>query len=179
MSTEVATDATTLHVTSTTPNAYERAVTGPTIGVAVLDLTSTSPTVRTAPLRQLPQVRAFSVTEGDWTAFHHRFEAAYRSIDWSEHEALWALDDYSLAAFYSIPEAERSSLAGACAVMADILEPPLTIRRKFQLRKQRDTESPLAFCRALLALGWAAYPSMDRAALDSLALERLLMMAKE
>ncbi|CAN0438147.1 unnamed protein product [Lampetra fluviatilis] len=79
-----------------------------------------------------------------------------RSVDWSEHEALrvlpTALDDDSLAVFYSILEADRSSLVGACAAMAAIYEPSLTIRRKFQLRKRGDTESPLAFRSALLAL---------------------------
>ncbi|CAM9386686.1 unnamed protein product [Lampetra planeri] len=155
---------------------------GTTIAAVMSDSTSTSPTVHTAPLRRLPQVRAFSVTEGDWTAFHRRFESAYRSIDWSDREALWALptalNDDSLAAFYSVPKTDRSSLADACTAMAAIFEPPSTIRSMLQLRKRGATELPLAFHSALLALGRAAYPSMDQAALDSLALERLLMVAK-
>ncbi|CAN0256451.1 unnamed protein product [Lampetra fluviatilis] len=164
-----AADAAALHVASTMPIVSDRAGTGPAIAADASDSTSTSPTGHTSALRRLPQVHAFSATEGDWTAFHLRFKAAYRSIDWSEHEVLralpTALDDDSMAAFYSIPEADRSSLAGACAAMAAIYEPPSTI----QLRKRGDTESPLAFCSALLALGRAAYPSMDRAAFDSLA----------
>ncbi|XP_032819474.1 uncharacterized protein LOC116947623 [Petromyzon marinus] len=182
-STGVATDATALHVASTTPIVSERAGTGPAVAAATLDSASTPPTVCSAPLCRLPQVHAFSATEGDWMAFHLRFKAEYRSIKWSEHEALralpTALDDDSLAAFYSIPEADRSSLASACAAMAALYAPPSTIRKKFQLRKWGDTDSPLAFHSALLALRRAAYPSMDRAALDSLALERRLTVAKE
>ncbi|CAN0337878.1 unnamed protein product [Lampetra fluviatilis] len=92
---------------------------GPAIAAVASDLTSTSPMVHTAPLRRLQQVRELSVTEGDWTAFHCRFESAYRSYAWSDREALWALptalDDDSLASFYSIPETDRSSLADAYA----------------------------------------------------------------
>ncbi|CAN0209302.1 unnamed protein product [Lampetra fluviatilis] len=52
-------------------------------------------------------------------------------------------------------------------------------RRKFLLRRREEGESPLAFRSALLALGRAAYPRMDRVAPDSLALERLLSLASE
>ncbi|CAN0105873.1 unnamed protein product [Lampetra planeri] len=67
----------------------------------------------------------------------------------------------------------------AYAQMAAIFEPPSSARQKFLLRKRGEAETPLAFCSSLLVLGRAAYPNMDGAALDSLALERLLSLARE
>ncbi|CAN0138011.1 unnamed protein product [Lampetra planeri] len=81
----VATDATALHVASTTPIASERAGTGP--AVAAVASGSASTQLCCAGCRR-------------------------------------ALDD---AVFYSIPEADRSLLAGACAAIAAIYEPPSTI----------------------------------------------------
>ncbi|CAM9377956.1 unnamed protein product [Lampetra planeri] len=63
--------------------------------------------------------------------------------------------------------------------MAAIFELPSSACQKFLLRRQWEAETPLVFCSALLALGWAAYSNMDCAVLDSLALERLLSLARE
>ncbi|CAM9559433.1 unnamed protein product [Lampetra fluviatilis] len=63
---------------------------------------------------------------------------------------------------------------GAAASEA-IFDPLSNIHRRFLLIKRGDT----VFRSALLALGQAAYLSTDRAALDSLALERLLVLARE
>ncbi|XP_075923853.1 uncharacterized protein LOC142924846 [Petromyzon marinus] len=160
-----------------------RADAAPAISATAPDSTATSPAVRPSPMRWLPPVCAFSAAGGDWTAFCRHFEAVYRSVDWSMDEALralpTALDDDSLTAFYSIPEADRSSLADAYSTMAAIFDPPSNSCRRFLLRKWRDTEMALAFLSVLLALRQAAYPSMDRAALDSLALVRLLALARE
>ncbi|CAN0414529.1 unnamed protein product [Lampetra fluviatilis] len=133
-------------------------------------------------LRRLHEER-FEAKVGDWTAFTRCFRAVYESLDWVESDALralpTALDDDALAAFYSISVKVCSLLAGAFAAMQDIYEPRSVAKRKFQLRKWEDTESPLTYGSALLALGQAAYPAMDQAALNSLAQEKLLLMAKE
>ncbi|CAN0116995.1 unnamed protein product [Lampetra fluviatilis] len=70
-----------------------------------------------------------------------------------------ALDDRTLAAFISIPPANRAMLQDA------IFEPP--------------SETPLAYRSSLLVLARVAYPFMDGSALESLALERVLCLAWE
>ncbi|CAN0417511.1 unnamed protein product [Lampetra fluviatilis] len=87
-----------------------------------------------------------------------------------------ALDDDSLAAFNSIPEADRSSFTDVCSAMAAIIDPPSNIRRILLPRKLGDTETALAFHSTILALGQVAYRSMDQAALHSLALEQRLVL---
>ncbi|CAM9854622.1 unnamed protein product, partial [Lampetra fluviatilis] len=52
-------------------------------------------------------------------------------------------------------------------------------RQKFLLRRRGEAKTPLAFRSSLLALGRAAYLNMDCAALNSLALECLLSLARE
>ncbi|CAN0416797.1 unnamed protein product [Lampetra planeri] len=63
-----------------------------------------------------------AAAEGDWTAFRHRFEAAYVSVGWMPGEALralpTALDDDSLSTFFAIPEADRTTLTRAYTEMA-------------------------------------------------------------
>ncbi|CAM9750539.1 unnamed protein product [Lampetra planeri] len=52
---------------------------------------------------RLPQVKEFVTAGGDWSAFTWSFEAAFRSLHWSEEEALVALptvlDDDALVVF--------------------------------------------------------------------------------
>nr|XP_032836322.1 uncharacterized protein LOC116957969 [Petromyzon marinus] len=63
--------------------------------------------------------------------------------------------------------------------MAEVLEPPDKARLKFTARRREEGESPLAFCCSLLELARAAYPDVKGTALDSLVLERLLVLALE
>ncbi|CAM9371543.1 unnamed protein product [Lampetra planeri] len=126
-------------------------------------------------IRCLPPVRPFTASGGDWTSFWHHFEAAYISVGWSSEEALrsllMAFDDDSLAVLNAIPAMDQATLPQACAQMAAIFDPPSNAHRRFLLRRRGEAETHLAFCSALLALGQAAYPNMDTAALDSLALK--------
>ncbi|CAM9458186.1 unnamed protein product [Lampetra fluviatilis] len=71
------------------------------------------------------------------------------------------------------------SLPAAYAQMAAVFEPPSSARLKFSLWRREEGEPPLAFRSSLLALAWAAYPDLEGAALDSLALQRLLSLARE
>ncbi|CAM9861632.1 unnamed protein product [Lampetra planeri] len=63
--------------------------------------------------------------------------------------------------------------------MAAAFEPPSSAHLKFSLRRREEGEPPLDFRSSLLALARAAYPDPEGAALDSLALERLLSLARE
>ncbi|CAM9532526.1 unnamed protein product [Lampetra planeri] len=90
-----------------------------------------------------------------------------------------ALDDNSLAAFFTIPKSDRITLARAYTEMAGIFDPPSNVQRRFSMRRRGENETPLAYRSTLLALGHAAFPRMDRVALDSLTLERLLSLARE
>ncbi|CAN0094240.1 unnamed protein product [Lampetra fluviatilis] len=83
------------------------------------------------------------------------------------------LDDDALAAFYAIPSEDRVTLPQALAQMAGIFDPPSNVRHKFAVRMQGETGTPLSFRSVLLSLAQAAYPKMDQAALDSLALFNL------
>ncbi|CAN0418602.1 unnamed protein product [Lampetra fluviatilis] len=79
----------------------------------------------------------------------------------------------------AILHSDRATLYMAYAQMAAIFEPLSSARQQFLTRQQEDTEKPLAFSSALLALARAAYTSMDAAARDLLVLERLIFLARE
>ncbi|CAM9574488.1 unnamed protein product [Lampetra planeri] len=70
---------------------------------------------------RLPNIKEF-VAGGDWGAFTCRFKSAFRSVRWTEEEALDALptllDDVSLAVFRSIPSEKKKTLKDAFAEMA-------------------------------------------------------------
>ncbi|CAN0107499.1 unnamed protein product [Lampetra fluviatilis] len=143
-------DAPTLPAISTTAIVQEAAAitqaeVAPTTSATAPDLTAASPAVQPSAMHRLPPVRAFSAAAGDWTTFRRRSEAAYHSVDWSADEALqalpMALDDDSLAAFYSISEADCSSFTDACSAMAANFDSPSNIHVRFLLRKRRDTET--------------------------------------
>ncbi|CAN0035699.1 unnamed protein product [Lampetra planeri] len=133
--------------------------------------------------RRLPPVRKFVVVWCNWTAFQRRFMAAYKSMDWTEVEAVHALptalDNDSLKAFKAILEVDRANLPRAYAQMTAIFNPPSNSHRRFLLRRRGEAKMPFIFRSVLLALGQAAYPHMDRVALDSLVLERLLSLPQE
>ncbi|CAM9734769.1 unnamed protein product [Lampetra fluviatilis] len=86
--------------------------------------------------RRLPHVREFVAAGSDWSAFRWRFEAAYKSIRWSEEEALITLptmlDNDALAVFQSIPAEKKKMLTQAFQEMAEVYEPPDDRTRKFQ-----------------------------------------------
>ncbi|CAM9511506.1 unnamed protein product [Lampetra fluviatilis] len=63
--------------------------------------------------------------------------------------------------------------------MDNVFEPPSSARLKFSLRRREEGELPLAFRCSLLALAQTAYPDLQGRALDSMALERLLDLARE
>ncbi|XP_075913487.1 uncharacterized protein LOC142907715 isoform X2 [Petromyzon marinus] len=63
--------------------------------------------------------------------------------------------------------------------MRKVYELRSVAKRRFQQRKREATESPLAFCSALLALAQVAYPAMDEEGWDSLLQEKMLQLAKE
>ncbi|CAM9675320.1 unnamed protein product [Lampetra planeri] len=88
--------------------------------------------------RRLPPVHQFTAAGGDWRAFHRRFEAAYISVGWTSQEAFQALstalDDDSLAAFFAIPESDRTTFAHAYDEMAANFGPSSNVKRRFRLR---------------------------------------------
>ncbi|CAM9175961.1 unnamed protein product [Lampetra planeri] len=63
--------------------------------------------------------------------------------------------------------------------MANVFEPPSCAQLKFSLRRREEGELPLAFRCSLLALAQAAYPDLYGRALDSMALGKLLDLARE
>ncbi|CAN0342128.1 unnamed protein product [Lampetra planeri] len=135
-------------------------------------------------LRRLSPVGPFVAKGGNWLFFQARFDAAYQLVRWPEkEEALCALptclDARALQAFLSILPADKSTLQSAYHQMAEVFEPPSAACLKFTARRREEGESPLAFCCSLLALARAAYPVVEGGALDSLALERLLVLAGE
>ncbi|CAM9423576.1 unnamed protein product [Lampetra fluviatilis] len=133
--------------------------------------------------RRLPPVKEFTAAGGDWSAFVRRFEAAYRSVNWMEDQALralpTALDDDRLAAFWAIPADKKATLQGAYREMAAVYNPPSATRGKFLQRCRGNAETPVAYHGALMALGLAAYSQLDQAALDSLLMEKMLELASE
>ncbi|CAM9768724.1 unnamed protein product [Lampetra planeri] len=133
--------------------------------------------------RRLPDVAPFVAQGGDWLTFQDRFDAAYMSVGWSMEEALPALptclDERALQAFKSIHPANRATLPAAYIQMANVFEPPSCTQLKFSLRRREEGELPLAFRCSLLALAQAAYPDLYGRALDSMALGKLLDLARE
>ncbi|CAN0301366.1 unnamed protein product [Lampetra planeri] len=131
---------------------------------------------------RLPQIKEF-IAGGDWSAFTWRFESAFRSVNWTEDEALGALptllDDVSLGVFRSIPAAKKKTLRDAFVEMAEFYDPPTSATRKFMLRRRASEESPLAYRGALMALAMAAYPDATADLLDPLILSRMLELAQE
>ncbi|XP_078460325.1 uncharacterized protein LOC144724911 [Lampetra planeri] len=131
---------------------------------------------------RLPQIKEF-IARGDWSAFTWRFESAFRSVRWTEAEALKALptllDDVSLAVFRSIPATKKKTLRDAFTKMAEFYDPPTAATRKFMSRRRGPEESPLAYRGALLALAMAAYPDSTADLLDPLILSRMLELSQE
>ncbi|CAN0423226.1 unnamed protein product [Lampetra planeri] len=133
--------------------------------------------------RLLPPVKEFVTAGGDWAAFTRRFEVAYQSEGLMEEEALrvlpTALDNDALAAFRAIPVKSRSTILRAYREMADVFEPLSNTRQKFLQWRRGEAETPLAYRRALMALWQAGYLRMNLAALHSLTMEKLLVLAQE
>ncbi|CAN0182100.1 unnamed protein product [Lampetra planeri] len=92
---------------------------------------------------------------------------------------LSALDDDALAAFLTIPPADRTTLQQGLRQMAAIYGPPSNVEHRFAARRQGEAETPFAFRSALLKLAKAAFPRMDHDGLDSLVLEKLLVLARD
>ncbi|CAN0420758.1 unnamed protein product [Lampetra fluviatilis] len=139
---------------------------------------SGTPTARACHRRhRLPQIKEF-LAGGDWSAFTWRFESAFRSVHWTEEEALGALptllDDVSLGVFRSIPASKKKTLRDAFAEMAEFYDPPTSATRKFMSHRRGSEESPLAYRGALMALAMAAYPDATADHLDPLILSRML-----
>ncbi|CAM9364102.1 unnamed protein product [Lampetra planeri] len=82
-------------------------------------------------------------------------------------------------AFWAIPAEKKATLQSAYAEMAAVYELPSKTCKKFLQWRQGEAETPPTYCNALLALGEAAYPAVDRMALDSLVMERMLGLAWE
>ncbi|CAM9861769.1 unnamed protein product [Lampetra planeri] len=84
--------------------------------------------------RCLSYVKSCVAAGGDWSAFTWRFEAAFRSVHWSEEEALVALptvlDDDALAVFRLISPEKKTSQS-VSAEMAKAYEPPSDTQQKF------------------------------------------------
>ncbi|CAM9876448.1 unnamed protein product [Lampetra planeri] len=63
--------------------------------------------------QRLPALKEFSASEGDWAAFQRRFTTSAKMSGWSEEVALQALpsalDDEALAAFLTVPPADRAT----------------------------------------------------------------------
>ncbi|CAM9674336.1 unnamed protein product [Lampetra fluviatilis] len=85
-------------------------------------------------------------TEGDWSAFTWRFEAAFRSVNSTEEEALnalpTALDDDALAALRAIPADKKATLQRAYAEIA-VYKLPSDTRKKFLQWRRVEAEMPL------------------------------------
>ncbi|XP_078463640.1 uncharacterized protein LOC144728168 [Lampetra planeri] len=131
---------------------------------------------------RFPTIKEF-VAGGDWNAITWRFESAFRSVRWSESEALETLpallDDASLAVFRSIPVSKKMTLKDACAEMAEFYDPPSAAHWKFLQRRRGPEESPLAYRGVLVALTMAAYPDSSTDLLDPLSLTRMLELSQE
>ncbi|XP_061430900.1 uncharacterized protein LOC133357125 [Lethenteron reissneri] len=131
---------------------------------------------------RLPQIKEF-IAGGDLSAFTWRFESAFRSVNWTEDEALGALptllDDVSLGVFRSIPASKKKTLRDAFAEMAEFYDPPTSATRKFMSHRRGSEESPLAYRGALMALAMAAYPDATADHLDPLILSRMLKLSQE
>ncbi|XP_078468275.1 uncharacterized protein LOC144731181 [Lampetra planeri] len=131
---------------------------------------------------RFPQIKEF-LAGGDWSAFTWRFESAFRSVNWTEDEALGALptllDDVSLGVFRSIPASKKKTLQDAFAEMAEFYDPPTSATRKFMSHRRGSEESPLAYQGALMALAMAAYPDATADHLDPLILSRMLELSQE
>ncbi|XP_078477095.1 uncharacterized protein LOC144738063 [Lampetra planeri] len=131
---------------------------------------------------RLPQIKEF-IAGGDWSAFTWRFESAFRSVHWTEVEALDALptllDDVSLGVFRSITASKKKKLRDAFAEMAEFYNPQMAATRKFMSRRRGPEESPLAYRGALVGLAMAAYPNATANHLDPLILSRMLELSQE
>ncbi|CAN0336039.1 unnamed protein product [Lampetra planeri] len=131
---------------------------------------------------RLPQIKEF-IAGGNWSVFTWRFESAFRSVNWTEDEALGALptllDDVSLGVFRSIPASKKKTLRDAFAEMAEFYDPPTSATRKFMSRRRALEESPLAYRGALMALAMAAYPDATADHLDPLILSHMLELSQE
>ncbi|CAN0118713.1 unnamed protein product [Lampetra fluviatilis] len=125
----------------------------------------------------LPHIKEFVAVGGDWSAFTWLFESAFRSVRWTEEEALGALptvlDDQALAVFRSIPPDKKKTLKDVYAEMAEVYQPLSDTQRKFMPRKRGSNESLLAYHGTLLALAVAAYPDAKPEMLDPLILDQL------
>ncbi|XP_061417595.1 uncharacterized protein LOC133348671 isoform X1 [Lethenteron reissneri] len=133
--------------------------------------------------QRLPSLQVFTAKGGDWAAFSRRFVANAETAGWSADIALRALpsalDDVALATFLLIPRRQRSTLQEALDRMALVYGPPSETRHRFASRRREADETPLAYQSALMALAQAAYPRMDDVGLDSIVLEKLLLLARE
>ncbi|CAM9659330.1 unnamed protein product [Lampetra fluviatilis] len=131
---------------------------------------------------RLPHIKEFTAG-GDWSAFTWRFESAFRSVNWTEEEALAALptllDDVSLGVFRAIPASKKKTLRDAFTEMAEFYDPPTSATRKFMSRRRAPEESPLAYRGALMAMAMAAYPDAKAEHLDPLILSRMLELSQE
>ncbi|XP_078456972.1 uncharacterized protein LOC144722610 [Lampetra planeri] len=131
---------------------------------------------------RLPQIKEF-IAGGDWSALTWRFESAFRSVQWTEAEALEALptllDDVSLGVFRSIPASKKKTLRDAFAEMAEFYDPSTATTRKCMSCRRGSEESPLAYRGALMALAMAAYPDATADHLDPLILSRMLELSQE
>ncbi|CAN0420137.1 unnamed protein product [Lampetra fluviatilis] len=142
---------------------------------------SETPAARACHRRhRLPQIKEFLA---GGSAFTWRFESAFRSVHWTEEEALGALptllDDVSLGVFRSIPASKKKTLRDAFAEMAVFYDPPTSATRKCMSHRRGSEESPLAYRGALMALAMAAYPDATADHLDPLILSRMLELSQE
>ncbi|CAN0119854.1 unnamed protein product [Lampetra fluviatilis] len=120
---------------------------------------------------------------GDLAAFARRFVSNCEMAGWTVDVALRALpstlDDVALATFLTIPQKDRSTLQQALDQMALVYGPPSETRHRFTSRKREADETPLAYRSTMMALAQAAYPRMDDVGIDAVALEKLLVLARE
>ncbi|CAN0391947.1 unnamed protein product [Lampetra fluviatilis] len=116
--------------------------------------------------QRLPSLQVF--------AFARRFVANVEMAGWTADVALQALpstlDDSALATFFIIPRKDRSTLQKALDRMALVGN---------QASLCKPDETPLAYQSALMVLAQAAYPRMDYVGLDTIVLEKILLLARE
>ncbi|CAN0392078.1 unnamed protein product [Lampetra fluviatilis] len=116
--------------------------------------------------QRLPSLQVF--------AFDRRFVANVEMAGWTADVALRALpstlDDSALATFLIIPRKDRSTLQKALDRMALVGN---------QASLCKPDETPLAYQSALMVLAQAAYPRMDYVGLDTIVLEKILLLARE
>ncbi|CAM9511297.1 unnamed protein product [Lampetra fluviatilis] len=91
-------------------------------------------------------VSQFSAAGGDWAAFHQWFaatcELAGQSVE-APHILPTDVDDAALAAFFSIPEMDRTMLRQAYAQLAAIFDQPSNVRQKFgTAREPQGSQEP-------------------------------------